>query len=360
MTASEYLLFVCSTAGGDDAGVYSFAVDSTDGTATALSHTPVEHPAYLATHPDGDVLYAVNRVDGGVLSAYEVDHETGVIRELVRRSSGGAGPCYVSVDPTGRCAFAANYDGGSVAAFPLHDDGRPREASHVVNHEGSGPDPDRQASPHPHAVCPGPRGEFAYVPDLGLDRIGIYRIDFADDRFGLSKTPGVELAAASGPRHLAFSPDGESAFAVNELDSTVTRLTVDSESGAMVPVDSASTVPIGSSPADNSPADVHVHPSGRWVYASNRGHDSVVVFDIDGTSERLRTVGHRSTRGRRPRDFVLDPTGQYLFAENRDSGTVVTFALDEDTGLPSDVRAELAVPKPTCAVFAERERDSAG
>ncbi|WP_436924208.1 lactonase family protein [Halosimplex amylolyticum] len=347
MTDPEHLALVCSTAGGDDAGVHAYAFDAADGTLSETSSTSVEHPMYLAVHPDGDTVYVANRTDGGVVSECSVDRSDGSLRRIVDRSSEGVGPCYVSVDPTGRYAFVANYGGGTAAMYPLSDDGGLGPACDVVTHEGSGANPDRQAQAHPHAAVPGPDGEFLYVPDLGTDRVEAYRIDAAADRLRPVEQASAALPPGTGPRHLAFGPEGAYGYLVGELDSTVTTLARDAESGALSPVGTANTTPDDVSPADNSPSDVHVHPVGR-VYVSNRGHRSIAGFAVgdDGT---LSPLGHTPTGGANPRDFALDPSGRFLLAENRDDFTVVTFAVADDGGL--DERARRAVPKPTCLAF---------
>lgn len=369
MTDSEYLAFVCSTASGDDAGVYSYELDAASGRLTARTSTAVEKPTYLATHPNGEYLYTTNRTSGGVVTAFRIDHDSGELSQLNRQSSGGKGPCYISVDPAGRYAFVANYDAGCVSVLPLTDDGRLGEPSDVVFHEGSSVHPERQTRPHPHCIVPGPRGQFVYVPDLGTDRIVVYRLDAEQGLLRPENHLDVAASAGAGPRHLAFDAAGEFAYLVNELDSTLVAFAYDEETGALEWVDAASTVPTDAdtntnttadadadttADADNSCADVHVHPSNRWVYASNRGHDSIAVFEGVESGGELRLVGNESSGGGNPRDFVLDPSGRTLLAENRDSGTLVCFTIDTETGELTPTGTERAVPKPTCAVVVPR------
>ncbi|WP_123539108.1 lactonase family protein [Halosimplex salinum] len=350
MTDSDRLALVCSTASDGDAGVYAYAFDATDGTLSDAANTAVEHPMYVAVHPDRDRVYVANRTDGGLVTEFEVDRSHGSLDRRADRSSEGLGPCYVSVDADGRYAFVANYGGGSAAMYPLADDGGLGPASDVVRHEGSGPDSDRQAEPHPHSAVPGPDGRYLYVPDLGTDRVEAYRIDDDTDSLVPAESAGVTLPPGTGPRHLAFGPDGERAYLVGELDSTVTALSRDPETGALTVDGSASTVP-DEAAADNAPSDVHVHPAG-WVYVSNRGHQSIAGFavDDDGT---LQSLGHVPTGGANPRDFALDPSGRYLLVENRDDFTVASFAVEGDGRLAE--RARRTVPKPTCLAFLARE-----
>lgn len=346
---AEYLTFVCSTA-GDDAGIYSASFDPTDGNVTSLATTTVERPTFLTVHPDGTHLYAANRTAGGTVSAFQIGDDGTLIR-LNDRSSEGVGPCYVSIDATGRYVFVSNYTEGTVAMLPVESNGSLAEPCDVVRHEGSGVDPDRQASPHPHSIVPGPENRFVYVPDLGTDRVVAYRIDFDRGRLDPIEAATLKLADGSGPRHVTFGPDGEVGYVINELDSTLTAVSHDSGSGRLEVVDTVSTLPADPSTPTKA-ADVHVHPSGRWVYASNRGDDSIAVFETD--AGRLRCIEHVSTDGRTPRDFVLDPTGRWLLVENRSSDTVIPFAVDADTGRLSTIDSHLSVPRPTCAVFVAR------
>lgn len=351
-SASEWLALI-ATRGTDDDGMTAYAVDPAGGALTRLGRTPAAAPGYLATGPDGDLLVATERVEGGRVSSWRVDRTDGSLERLGGQPSGGEGPCYASVDASGRYAFTTNYYGGTLAMFPIDDEGRLGAASHVVRHEATGPHPERQAQAHPHCVVSGPENRLAYVTDLGGDRIAVYRIDFEVGRLEDDAVPDVDLPAGSGPRHLAFGPDGRYAYVVNELDSTITALERDAETGTLDPVATASTLPPDADSAGNKPADVHVHPSGRWVYASNRGHDSVAIFEADGGT--LRPLEWAATLGEWPRDFALDPTGGCLLAENGDSHEVVPFTVGPDGGLePTGQR--IAQEKPSCAVFVERDR----
>ncbi|ADB63238.1 6-phosphogluconolactonase (plasmid) [Haloterrigena turkmenica DSM 5511] len=342
-----YQTFVCS-AGSDGDGIVTVAV-APDGTLTERARTTAPHPMFLALRPDGETLYAVERVDGGRVSAYRIDAESGGLERLNGRSSEGAGPCYVSVDATGQYAFVANYQGGTVAAYPLADDGRLGEATDVVRHEGSGPDPERQAVPHPHAIAPGPENRFRYAPDLGTDRIEIYRADESGALRPAEAGP-TTVRAGAGPRHIAFHPTEPYCYVVDELESTVTAYERDAESGELAAIDRTTTLPAAFD-GTNEPADVHVHPSGRWVYVSNRGHDSVAVFAVDAATGRLELLAHEPTRGETPRDIALAPDGEVLLACNQHGDAVVSFAIDE-TGRLEKIAA-LDVPKPVCATFLE-------
>ncbi|WP_137290528.1 lactonase family protein [Natronorubrum halophilum] len=350
-TRQSLLAFVCS-AGSDGNGIVTVQL-SADGTVTERGRSPAENPLFLSIHPNGESLYAVERVDSGRLSAYRIEPGRGDLTRLNGRSSEGAAPCYVSVDAVGRYAFVANYQGGTVAAFPIESDGRLGEAADVVRHEGAGLDPERQAAPHPHSIAPGPRNRFCYAPDLGTDRIEIYRPDAESGALRTAEAGATTTRAGSGPRHIAFHPTEAICYVVNELDSTVSAFECAHETGALAEIDRASTLPPGLD-GDNAPADVHVHPSGRWVYVSNRGHDSIAVFAVDRASGHLDLVAHESTRGETPRDIALTPDGGFLIAANQHGDSIVTFAIDGGGRL--EPVSELAVPKPVCISILEPTR----
>lgn len=349
MTDEESSLSVVCSGAGDEAGAVRAFDVSPGGETTPLATTAVADPSFVAVHPSRQYLYAVERIAGGTVSAFRFDAETGAVTLLNRQSSEGGAPCYVSVDPDGEFVYATNYQGGTVAAFPVGNDGRLAAASDVVRHEGSGADPDRQSAPHPHSVLPGPEGKYLYVPDLGTDRIAIYRPDRATGELRPADPPATTLHNKAGPRHLAFHPNGEFAYVVNELDSTLTVLERDPATGALDPVRTVEALPSGFD-GDNRTADVHVHPSGRWVYATNRGHDSVVTFAVAADGAEVRLVDHASTRGETPRTFAVAPDGRHLVVANQHGENIVGFAVDEETGLPELV-SDVSVPKPVCVAL---------
>ncbi|ELY97715.1 lactonase family protein [Natrialba aegyptia] len=344
-TRETIRVLVCS-AGSDGDGIVDIEL-AADGTVTERTRVHATNPAFLSVHPDGKSLYTVERSAGGRLVAYRLNGGCGDLSRLNDRSSEGDAPCYVSVDATGRYAFVANYGGGTVAAFPIESDGRVGEASDVVHHEGTGPDQDRQSAPHPHAIEPGPRNRFCYAPDLGTDGIAIYRPDADTGELKAVEMGPATARAGAGPRQIAFHPTGPVCYVVDELESTVSEFRRDPESGALTAVGRTSTLPSGAElDGDNAPAAVSVHPSGRRVYVSNRGHDSIAVFAVDRASGSLERVGHESTCGETPRDIALSPGGDVLLAANQHGDSLVVFAIDGDGRL--DARAELAVPKPVC------------
>lgn len=339
---------------GKGAGIYLYRMDLASGALAFDSVTtgPV-NPSFLALDPRRRFLYAVSEVatmtgaPGGAVYAYAIDPKTGRLAYLNRQPRCGRAPCYLSVEPTGRCVFVANYACGTVAVFPIEEDGRLGPSSGVVQHEGSSVNVERQEAPHPHSIVADPTGRFVFVADLGLDKIMSYRLDAIRGTLTPNDPPWVAVQAGAGPRHLVFHPQGRHAYLMNELDATLTAFAYDAARGALTPVQTVETLPATYSGLRHG-ADVHVDAAGRFVYASNRGHDSLVVFAIDAASGRLAYVGRTSTHGKTPRNVALDPTGTFLLAANQDTDTIVTFRIDGPTGALSPTGHVTEVPTPVC------------
>jgi 6-phosphogluconolactonase len=313
----------------------------------------VPDPAYLALSADQRYLYAANHLDEGAVSAFARDPRSGELRFLNRQLAHGAAPCYVSLDPSGRYALVANYNGGTVAALPIAADGSLEPATSVVRHEGSSVNPRRQEGPHPHMIAPTPDGRFILATDLGADRIVVYQLETATGRL-LPNERGAAFAAANpgaGPRHFAFSPNGRTLYVINELDSTLTVFDYDVGRGEFRARQTVSSLPDGFT-GENWCAHVAVAPDGRFVYGSNRGHDSIAIWRVDEATGEVTPVGHESTRGQTPRNFALDPTGSWLLAANQDSDTIVTFQRDRETGALAATAAAVQIPSPVAIVFA--------
>jgi 6-phosphogluconolactonase len=330
---------------GRGKGLYVYRVDEETG---ALEHVQtlegVPNPHFLAVHPSKPFLYSTNGGDASAVSAYTIDAPTGHVAQLKRQRSPGPGPTHLAVDPSGRLVVAANYAGGSVAAYPVGDDGRLAEHSCFVVHEGqTGPNEKRQEKPHAHVAVFDPTGEFVLVCDLGLDRTFVYRVDAAAGK--LSQVGSAPAHAGAGPRHLAFHPSGRYVYVVNELDATVT--TFGWESGTLRHLQVAPMLPT-SFAGENIAAEVVVSPDGRYVYASNRGHDSIALFAV-GDDGRLETRGHEPTRGKTPRHFDLAPGGRFLYALNQDSDSVVVFRVED--GRLHGTGHVTEVGSPACIVF---------
>jgi 6-phosphogluconolactonase len=284
------------------------------------------------------------------VTAFAVDPDTGGITLLNRQSSCGVSPPYVSVHPSGRYAFAANYASGHVCALPIHDDGTLGEATSVILHAGSGPVPNRQAGPHAHFITPDPTGRYVLACDLGIDKVMVYRFDPDDGKLAPNDPPFAALPPGSGPRHLAFHPGGGFVYVINEIASTLSAFAYDGAQGAMQLLQTISTLPEGFGES-NSCAQIVAHPNGRFVYGSNRGHDSIASFAVDETTGRLTPIGHEPTRGKTPRNFNLDPSGAFLYAANQESDTIVVFRVDADTGRLTPTGDVIENPNPVCVIF---------
>jgi 6-phosphogluconolactonase len=357
-SASKTRVYIGAYTGGASRGISLLELDLGSGTLTprGLAAEAV-NPSFLAVHPSRRFLYAVNEIGdfggerSGSVSAFAMDAASGNLSLLNQQPSRGQGPCFVSVDRQGKNALVANYGSGSVACLPIGADGRLAPASSSLQHEGSSVDPQRQKGPHAHSINLDRANRFAVVADLGLDKLMIDRFDAATGRLSPNDPPFARVAPGSGPRHFAFHPDGRHAYAINELNSTVRAFDYDPDRGALSELQTLSTLPEGFPGAKNSTAEVKVHPSGRYLYGSNRGHDSLAIFAIDTATGRLRPIGHQPTLGKTPRNFGIDPTGRYLLAANQDSGTVVVFRIDLETGLLRPTGQTVEIPKAVCVTF---------
>jgi len=335
---ARWIMYVGTYTRPPSKGIYSCRFDPATGKVTLIGvAAETDNPSFLAIHPNQRFIYAVNETStyrgesAGSISAFAIDAGTGKLRLLNQVSSRGPGPCHVTVDKSGKWVFAANYDGGSIAAFPVRPDGSLGEASTFVQHQGSSVNRERQGEPHAHAVTISPDNRFLLVADLGLDRVFAYRMDSTGREFSPGNPPFASLAAGSGPRHIAFRPDGKTVYVINEMLSTLTAFGYDSARGGLRELQTVSTLPAGFT-GINSTAEIAVHPNRRFLYGSNRGHDSIAIFLIDEGKGTLTAAGHASTLGHTPRNFAIDPTGQYLIAANQDSSNIVVFRIDPNSG----------------------------
>jgi 6-phosphogluconolactonase len=364
----QYLLYVGTYTVGErqqatgSKGIYAFrigenanALDKLEITALgAEAETP--NPSFLAADPSGHYLYAVNELTkykdatSGAITAYALDRKTGKLTYLNETGSRGADPCYISFDKTGRYALVANYTGGSVAVFPVSSDGRIGEVSAFVQHIGKGARPDRQEGPHAHWIETARDNRIAVAADLGLDELLVYRFDATKGSLTANDPAFAKLTPGTGPRHVAFAPNNKFAYVVDELNSTVTTFTYDAGRGVLKQIQTISTLPAGFSGA-NDTAEIHVHPNGKFLFASNRGHDSIVVFGIDQYNGKLALVDHFATTGKTPRNFEIDPSGRFLFAANEASDNIAIFRIDEATGRLATTGQILTVPAPVSLRF---------
>jgi 6-phosphogluconolactonase len=344
------------TQGASD-GIYLLRFDPQSGHLELLGlAAEVENPSFLALHPDKPLLYAVGEFGRGTenaqgaVSAFAIAPDTGMLALVNRASPVGAGPCHVAVAPSGRHVAVANYGGGSVALLPLDSDGALEEASAFAQHEGRSVNPRRQEGPHAHSVTFDPTGAYLFVADLGIDKLLVYRYDADTGDLAPHDPPHSAVAPGAGPRHFAFHPSGRFAYVVNELGNTVTAFGYDATAGRLEELHSVGTLPAGFT-GENTTAEIRVHPTGRFLYASNRGHDSIASFGIDAETGRLTETGHTPTGGKTPRNFHVDPTGRFLLAANQGSDSVVVFRIDEDGGTLEPTGDSVEVPSPVCVVF---------
>ena len=352
--AQEVLLYVGTYTSGKSEGIYLYGMDPTTGALTQRSSVKSDNPSFVVVNA-GRFLYAVNEVGelngkrtGGV-SAFAIDASSKKLTFINQQPSEGADPCHLSFDARRKHLFVANYTGGNVAVLPIQRDGSLGAAIDVEQHEGSGPR-EQQKSAHAHCIKLDRANRFALTADLGSDKVMIYRFNPQSGKLEPAQQPSATLHPGAGPRHLTFHPNGKYLYVINELDSSLTTFKYDPVKGALTAFETVSTLPrdfVGTSYC----ADVHVSRSGRFLYGSNRGHNSIVVFAIDPRTARLSLVEHVSTEGKWPRNFAIDPSGRFLLVANQHTDNVVVFRIDAQTGrlTPTGVNAE--IPVPVCLEF---------
>jgi 6-phosphogluconolactonase len=357
---SELTLYVGTyTSSTKSEGIYVCGFDPETGRIT-LRHTVknVVDPSFLTIDKSNKYLYAVNELveyegkPSGSVSAFAIEAKTGDLKFLNKQPSLGGAPCHITLSANGKYVLVANYLGGNVSVFPVGKDGRIGATVGLVQHTGSGPNQDRQLAPHAHSINLDRRNRYAFVADLGIDRVMIYEFDGNSGKLRPNPLqPYFQTRAGAGPRHFAFHPNGKLAFVINELDSSISSLAYDSKAGTLREIQTISTL----SPdfkGVSACADIHVSPDGRLLYGSNRGEDSIAVFGIDGTSGKITNIENTPTGGKRPRNFAIDPTGAYLLAANQDTGNIVVFRIDKTSGKLKRTEHTLEIPAPVCLKFA--------
>ena len=353
---NQYHLYVGAYTGPNNKGIPAFRYDASQLTFEPLGTVAeMERPSFLAFSPDRRFLYAVSELGNsgkseGYVYAFGIDRATGKLTFLNRQTSGGGGACHLVVDKTGKFLLVANYGTGSTASFPLNSDGSLGNLISKIQFEGSGPNQRRQKGPHAHAVVLSPDNRFLFVPDLGADRVRILRFDPSNGSLTANTPADVAVKPGAGPRHFTFSPNGRFAYLICEMGSLVVAFRYDSSAGSLTEIQTASTLPDGFTGENNS-AEIEVDPSGRFLYASNRGHDSIAVFSIDDKTGKLERTQIESTQGRTPRNFAIDPTGRHLLAADQDSNRIVVFDRDSRTGKLTATGKTVDVPSPVCLLF---------
>jgi 6-phosphogluconolactonase len=343
--------------GSTSKGIYTYRFDAATAELTSVGlAAETTNPSFLAAHPNHRFLYAVNEVSNykgeksGAVSAFAIDRANGKLTLLNQVASKGADPAYITVDKSGKYVLVANYTGGSIAVFPVLEDGRLGEASAFIQHTGHGSDPQRQEGPHAHSIDLSPDNRFAIVDDLGLDETLVYKFDSLKGSLTPNDPPFAKADPGAGPRHFALRSDGKFAYVVNEMAATVSVFSYDGAAGVMRPLQSISTLPRGFDGAKED-AEIEVHPSGKFLYASNRGHDSIAVFAIDANQGTLTLIEYASTKGQTPRSFEISPGGALLFAANEKSDNIVVFRIDQKSGRLTATGKVLDVAEPVCVKF---------
>ena len=344
----DYLIFVGTYTTDKSEGIYVFRLEDASGKLEQINLAPnVENPSYLEIHPSGKYLYAVNEIEKGLLSSFAINVKTGGIKLLNQQSSLGNAPCHISIDKSGRCALITNYESGNICAYSIGYDGNLSEAKSNIQHYGKSSDPVRQKGPHAHSINIDPNNRFAVVADLGLDQVLVYRLNTTNAKLELNNSPLVQLPGGQGPRHLDFHPSCKYVYLINEIGNSVSALKYDASYGNLSEIQRVSALPhdFGNK---NQCADIHVHPSGKFVYGSNRGHNSIFIAGIDQESGRLNALNFQTTGGINPRNFAIEPRGKYLFVANSVSNNIVTFKIDQDSGLLEPNGHFTEVPTPVC------------
>lgn len=352
---SNTFAFVGTYTRDGSVGIYTYHYNAETGELSAVGSVESDNPSFLAIHPSGKYLYAVNEISeingekAGAISAFAIA-DSGELTPLNQQSVKGPGPCHLCIDATGKYALVANYGGGSVCVLPINEDGSLQEASDFIQHEGSSINERRQKEPHAHSINLDTQNRFAYVADLGMDKVLAYALNLETGKLNLAQT--ISVTPGEGPRHFDFHPNGKNAYLINEIGNTVNAYNYDAATGALTETQSLTTLPSDFTETTHT-ADIHVSPDGKFVYGSNRGHDSIAIFAIapDGT---LTSVGQEPTGGKNPRNFALDPSGNFLLAANQNTCNIVTFRINKENGTLEKTGAEVEVPWPVCIKFLQK------
>lgn len=354
--AAEKRIYIGTYTRGNDVsdGIYTCLFDDEMGTLTKPElAAKTDNPSFLAVHPTRDLLFACNEVNdfegekSGAISAYKADRATGKLTLINQQSAGGGVTCHAVVDKTGKFVLFANYTGGNVGVVPINNDGSIGSRTSLINHIGTGPNRQRQEKPHAHSINLSFDNRFAYAADLGTDHVMIYRFDEETGLLAPSAADSVEVNPGGGPRHFSIHPSGKFAYTNNELTCEAVAFDVDEQTGGLTRTQIISTLP-KIFDGRKSTAECLVHPSGKFLYVSNRGHDSVACYTIDQSNGQLSLIEIEKTGGEEPRNFFIDPTGKWLIAANQNSDTIIVFRVDLASGAISATESKISVGKPVC------------
>ena len=357
--AKDFWVYFGTYTGKSSKGIYASRLDASTGKlAPPELVAETTSPTFLAVSPNGKFLYAANEISrfegktAGAVSAFALDRLGGKLTALNQKSSGGSGPCHLVVDATGRSVLVANYGGGSVQALPVNQDGSLGDGGTFIQHTGGSVDKGRQAGPHGHCIVADPSNRFALACDLGLDKVLIYKLNPAGAELTANDPAAASVAPGSGPRHIAFRPDGSFAYVISEMACTVTAFAFDARRGALTEIGTVSSLPPGETVQKGfSTAEIEVHPSGKFVYGSNRGHNTIVVYQRDGETGELKFLQHAPCGGKVPRHFKIDPTGKWLLCAHQDSNTISVLPLDPASGMLGEPGSSVPSPTSICLLF---------
>lgn len=354
LKAATYLVYVGTYAKPEQDSIFGYHLNVSTGELTRVwAVKGGENPSFLTLGAKQKYLYVVNEIGtyngmkSGAVSAFSVNGKTGNLTLLNRQASEGSSPCYLSLDKTGKVALAANYNGGNVVALPIQKNGQLSKAVGNEQHQGSSVNQSRQKAPHAHCIIPGPENDFMFAVDLGLDQVLGYRLDTKTGQLSRAAQPAFQTEPGAGPRHLTFHPNGRFAFLICELNSTIIALAYNAEQGTFTQIQTLPTLPADFT-GESFCADVHVSPDGKFLYGSNRGHDSIAVFSINDTTGQLAPVQHVSTQGKWPRNFAIDPSGSILLVANQNSNDIFTYRINRSTGQLTPTGFSAQVPSPVC------------
>ncbi|NQV23883.1 MAG: lactonase family protein [Rhodopirellula sp.] len=351
--ADDPLIFVSAFAAGEKGAIHAFHFDTKTGVLKPQqTTTDVQHPFFMVISPDGRFLYSIDTEKFGgsedeFVAAYAIKDRSGKLERLNQQSAKGSASCYLDIDSTGKTVVLANYSSGSVAALPVRADGSLGAATAFVQHEGSSVDPKRQKAPYAHSIVISPDNRLALAADLGIDKVLVYRLDAANSKLTANEAQSsVSVEPGSGPRHLTFHPNGKSVYLINELKNTVTFFGYEPDSGKLTTQQTISTLPADFDGVTHT-ADVKITPDGKFLYGTNRGHDSIAFYRI-GNDGRLTLIKIEPSLGKGPQNLLITPDGQWLICANMPGNNVVVFKINSDTGELTATGEPVSMPMPSC------------
>jgi 6-phosphogluconolactonase len=345
--SSDFHLLVGTYTSGKSEGIYVYKFNVQTGEFIAESIAKgLKNPSFLVVSPDEKYVYSAGEIDkNGAIYSFSFDKKTGTLTQLSTQSSNGNYPCHVDIDKTGKWVIAGNYGAGNLTVLPVEANGGLGKPTQTIQHEGKGTNPSRQESPHVHSINIAPNNVDVFVPDLGIDKIMSYSLDAKTGKLIAGNPAFTKVQDGSGPRHFTIHPNGKTAYVIHEMTGEVSAF--EYKKGSLTAIQTISTKPVNHTGDFNS-ADIHISPDGKFLYASNRVHDSLVIYSIDPKTGKLTYVAHQSVMGKKPRNFMIDPTGNFVLVANQDSDNITIFKRDVKTGLLTFTNKSISVPNPVC------------